>query len=267
MRLRVRPPLMIPDSTVDFGRQLGSVDIARNEVHLWYANPEAIDVPSLLDAYVSLVSQDERVRHQRFRVDQRRRDFLVGKVLVRTVLARYLRVSPRELEFARNPYGRPELVRTKDIPPLRFSLSYTKGLVVCAVAHMRDIGVDAENLGRDLIGRELASVLSENEQEVLRDLDEDAWKERFLSLWVLKESYAKATGMGLSIPLKLFTVRLPGSPGAAAISFHSTLRDDPKRWRMTLVRLTSAHIVALAMRCRPGETLAVRTRHTVPLVF
>ena len=47
-----------------------------------------------------------------------------------------------------NPYGRPEIQVEQGVPPLRFNLSHTTGLVTCAVTRSADVGVDVEQTTR-----------------------------------------------------------------------------------------------------------------------
>ena len=68
--------------------------------------------------------------------------FLATRVLVRQVLSRYESVAPDAWTFVANAHGRPEIAGPKS--ELRFNLSNTPGLVVCAVTREVDVGVDVE---------------------------------------------------------------------------------------------------------------------------
>jgi 4'-phosphopantetheinyl transferase len=53
--------------------------------------------------------------------------------------------------------------------------------------------------------------------------------ERFFEYWTLKESYIKARGMGLSIPLRQFSFQFRHQ-GRVQIATWPPLHDDPTRW-------------------------------------
>ena len=125
-------------------------------VDIWYALPDAIRNPELLEGYKGLLSDDETARYERFWFDRDRQLHLVAWALVRTTLSRYADVSPDGWEFRTNRYGRPEIVGPTGTPALRFNLSHTRGLIACIVATELDVGIDVEDRRRDTQGPEIA---------------------------------------------------------------------------------------------------------------
>jgi 4'-phosphopantetheinyl transferase len=66
----------------------------------------------------------------------------------------------------------------------------------------------------------------------------------------LKESYIKARGMGLALPLGDFAFQL-GKP--LTIAFTGEIVDDPASWRFEQLRPSAWHKLAAAIRCAQGE--------------
>ncbi|HYO55364.1 4'-phosphopantetheinyl transferase family protein [Archangium sp.] len=235
-----------------------------DEVHLWVVEPERVSDPRLLAAYQEVISAEERARHVRFRFEKHRLQFLVSHALVRVTLSRYAPVQPHAWRFSVNEYGRPEIVGDT-LPRLRFNLSHTDGMAVCAVALDVDVGADVEHSGRPGQTVEVAdSFFAPSEVKALRALPVERQRERFFDYWTLKESYIKARGAGLSLPLDQFTFHLePGRP--PGISFDPRLVDDPETWQFVQVRLGAEHPAAVAVRRARGLPLTVRCQRTVPL--
>jgi len=231
-----------------------------NEVHLWYAHPEHITDPARLASLEALLSQEERERRGRFVFERDRHTFLITRALVRTVLSRYADVPPEAWGFVPNGYGRPEIDTPRGGPPLRFNVSHTKGLVACAVALERDIGVDVEHLDRPSLGLGLAErYFAPAEVEALRRVPAEEMPRAFLDFWTLKEAYIKARGMGLALPLDGFAFHL-GPGGAARITFSPRIDDDPFSWKFTRFVLKERHKVALAVRRPPGGDAVLTLR-------
>lgn len=75
-----------------------------------------------------------------------------------------------------------------------FSISHTKNHVFCALSE-RPIGIDGEEMDRDIDLRLAKKILSANEKQ---QYDAAADKRlALLTFWVLKEAAAKCTGEGL----------------------------------------------------------------------
>src|SRR4029453_1384894 len=110
-----------------------------------------VDHATLSPSYRDLITPDENERMVRFVFERDRRQFLITRALVRTMLSRYAEVAPRDWRFVTNQFGRPEVLdRPAHVPDLRFNLSHTDGLIACAVTVGREVGVDVENITRQV---------------------------------------------------------------------------------------------------------------------
>jgi len=119
---------------------------ADDEVHVWCAYPSELERDGLIGPAHALLTAEEIERLRRFHFDSDRLIFLATRVLVRQVLSHYESVAPDAWTFVANAHGRPEIAGPKS--ELRFNLSNTPGLVVCAVTREVDVGVDVESLAR-----------------------------------------------------------------------------------------------------------------------
>ena len=240
--------------------------LAADAVHVWLTLPDRLHDPSLLAAYADLMSPAEREKQQRYHFEKGRHECLVTRALVRTVLSRYTEMSPDAWMFEANSYGRPELTPGQCALPLRFNLSHTDGLIACAVALDRDVGVDVESLNHRGETVTLADhYFSKQEVHDLHQLPEDRQRERFLAYWTLKESYIKARGMGLAISLGDFGFRLEDH-GPIRISFQPRIHDDPSDWQFALYRPTPSHLLAVGVHKGRGDDLRISVRQTIPLM-
>lgn len=191
---------------------------------LWWLNPDTFAVSP---AALALLSAQERSQHQRYIPPQKRHEYLVTRVLVRTVLGRALGVEPQSLQFTANAWGRPALWPPA---PLHFNVSHTEGLVLCLVSPHPDIGVDTERLARapDLLAL-APTVFAPQELHDLAALPASEQAHRAVVLWTLKESYIKARGMGLALPLDGFAFRFDADD-RVRLEVSPALGDDGDRW-------------------------------------
>lgn len=236
-----------------------------NAVHVDLLHTAHADALARLEAYTTLMSADEHERMARFVFDKDRRAFLLTRALVRTMLSRYAAIPPAAWTFKANAHGRPEILdRPPGVPDLRFNISHTNGLIGCAVTIGREVGIDVEHIGRhlthDVAGRHFAP----SEVAELRALPAEQQPTVFFDYWTLKESYIKARGFGLALPLGDFAFTLK-PPNAPVITFDPSMKDDPSTWQFLQDWPTPRHRLALAVR-REGRDLPVRIREVVPPV-
>jgi 4'-phosphopantetheinyl transferase len=236
-------------------------------VAVWTVRQDSAAVQHRLRAYDALLTDDERRRAQRFVQEGDRARFVLGRALARTMLSAYVDVKPRDWPIEIDERGRPELRRRlPGMPDLRFNLSHTPGLIACAVTIGREVGVDVEHIGRQLFHDDIPErFFSSREVADLRALPRRDQPAAFFDYWTLKESYIKARGLGLALPLGQFTF-LRHADRAPTIVFAPELHDDPASWQFAQFWPTADHRMAVAVR-RQGDDLAIAVTDVVPEVM
>jgi 4'-phosphopantetheinyl transferase len=234
--------------------------LPQHAVHVWYSlTPEELD-HDLIARFRTLLTPEERARHDRFVQEKDRRQFLVGKVLVRTILSRYLPRAPHEWIFTTNRFGKPVVANGPPESNLQFNLSHTEGLVACVVAREREVGIDVENVGRSVNLDIARRFFAPAEVAFLEQVPDDQRQTTFFLFWTLKEAYVKARGLGLSLPLEQFAFRLENLQ-APSITFEPVMKEDPADWRFFLPAVPShAHQAAVAVQHQGKGALEVELR-------
>ena len=244
----------------------GMRSLDSGDIHLWLTPVDEIGDPQLLERYRGLLTPAERQQERRFHFQKDQHRYLVTRALVRTTLSRYAPIAPGEWSFAQNAYGRPEIANEQVEPGrLVFNLSHTDGLIVLAVAREDALGVDTENVRRREACLDVADrFFAPDEVRALFSAPPHLRHQRFFQYWTLKESYIKARGMGLSIPLDQFSFDFP-TADAVALSIDPRLNDCASRWRLWQCESGAEHMVAICAECR--DTAPRLTSMTVvPLV-
>ena len=226
-----------------------SFQLALDEVHIWCVS---LDVPpetlARLDATLSL---EERDRGARLRFTGDRQQFTVAHGALRDLLGRYLRIPPRRVGYASNPFGKPAL--DPRCGRLRFNLSHSAGLALIAIAAEADVGIDLECIQGHTDYAELARCFfSSAEVDELSALPPHCYAESFLGCWTKKEAYLKASGVGLAMPLNGFTVPLTTDPAQGPVDLRvpssEVVQANP--WSVFTIRPAPGYIGALAIEGR-----------------
>jgi len=190
------------------------------EVHLWRI---ALD-PAPPGAGDSL-SPAEWVRAERFHFKRDRTRFIAGRGLLRALLGRYLEIEPRELRFNIGLHGKPSLAGT--CSSLRFNVSHSGDVILVAIAHAREIGVDVELMRDNVPFEMLAERYFEPEDAwSVRTLPAAARASKFYTVWTSTEARLKASGAGLSQGTKVI---------------------EPDRWSLLTLSPAEGYAAALAV--------------------
>ncbi len=155
----------------------------------------------------ALLSEDIRDRiRARLRQEDRQRSLRAYALALEGAMRLYGR-SAADLKIASLPGGKPGFAASVG---LVFNCSHSGAWVVC--------GLTAQEHGVEAIGIDVEEIAARPDYAPLRffHASEKAWVEQrvqrdrpeaFYQLWTLKESYVKALGFGLSVPLDSFEVR------------------------------------------------------------
>src|SRR5262245_21214184 len=157
-----------------------------------------------------LLSSLDRTIMGRLRSSLPRRDYLATHALARAMLADLLGIDACEFRIRTPPLGRPDLDVAPGPARPRFSIAYADGVALCAIAAGRAVGADLESL-RNVGPRPLEvaeTMCSGAEVRALLATPAAQRSERLLYYWTLKEALAKATGLGLRLPLHRITIAM-----------------------------------------------------------
>ena len=197
--------------------------------------------PQVSAALERFLSADERARAARFMFERDRRHFIVCRGALRAALGEYLDMDPPAVRFTYGRRGKPDLAEDSG---LAFNVSHAAGLALLAFARTGPIGVDVESVNRRIEAEELATrFFSEDEAKDLLTVPLPQRAEAFFNCWTRKESYIKAIGDGLTVPLDSFSVTLvPGQPAA----MRWIAGDDAHRWRIAAFAPAPGFVAAVS---------------------
>ena len=200
---------------------------------------------------ISRLVETDRIRLDRFLRFEDKLAFALGRQLVQTMLSECAPEPSGGWPLEVGDSGKPRLLRSDNVPDLRFNITHSAGLVAVAVTLGREVGIDAESVRDDIDHFEIArTYLPTAEVTLLRVLDGKHQRDAFFALWTLREAYLKATGQGITTPLPHIHFALD-PPAAFLDSSDVALRE----WFLWQSKITPSHIVAVAAHSHPSETL------------
>jgi len=214
-------------------------------IELWCGHASLTDPGPLERCCEGYLREDERRQADRFRRSTTRNQHVVGRAMARALLAPD-GASPHEIEFTFNPYGKPDVVApTSAMRP--FNIAHTEGLVVFTCCQRGRIGVDVERLCRNTDVALARRYFAAPEVDyVMSQPSDDDQRLAFLRVWTLKESFIKAIGKGLSIPLADFAFEEIDSTSPKVRILDPAL-DDGCEWNFACVTPAAGYIASVAL--------------------
>ncbi len=219
--------------------------LSAGEAHIWCTS---LDQP--LSTYFELksfLSVDEQVKAARFRNEQSRRQYVLGRGLLRKLLSGYLREHPTEITFVYGDHGKPVLFHPVKREDVRFNISHSGELVLLGFAHGSDIGVDVEQMRpvpeADVIAERF---FSPSEAAAVAAADSNK-RDVFFETWTRKEAALKCSGVGIADASSgrnpqatIYELKpAPGYAGAVALA-HNDVRVQTLRWSPEISFLPTA---------------------------
>ncbi|OMC69256.1 hypothetical protein BK126_11050 [Paenibacillus sp. FSL H7-0326] len=182
--------------------------------------------------------QQKKIRRFRRYADQLRS--LCGELLIQSYAVEHWNLSPNQLDRQINRFGKPEFVH---YPTHHYNISHSGAWVVAAFDR-HPVGIDIEEIND--VDLTLADrFFTRNEAELVHNQVNLEQKHIFYSLWTLKESYVKAKGAGLSIPLDSFEFDITHQ---GEITFSSSNEGNEEAWSFRSYAIDPDYSLAVCSR-------------------
>ena len=175
--------------------------MGRIQTKLYLASADVLEDASLFARLLETVPRARQEKVRAFRNEGAARLSLAAGLLLNLALRD---CGLQAGEIRTGEYGKPCFPA---LPDFHFSLSHSGSMALCAVSDM-SLGCDIEQIRGDRL-RLAERFFHPRECAWLHSLPEGERQAGFFLLWTSKESFIKAIGRGLSLPLDSFCV-LPG---------------------------------------------------------
>lgn len=156
---------------------------------------------TLRKSLMERVPKERREKVMRTVPAQGKAAILGAGLLLGHMLKNVLPEAAENLQIAEQEEGKPYL---KDYPEVHFNLSHSGGYAACALSRL-PVGIDLQQFvprRADVAARHF----TEEEQQYIRKAGRE--EAAFFQIWALKESFLKAAGQGLRVPLTSFSIRI-----------------------------------------------------------
>ena len=212
----------------------------------------ALKIPKKVDIGVfqqldKIISPERREKIKKYHFEEDKKRSIMAEVLLRHSLKKDFGITREQVQFTNNSYGKPML---KNFEQIHFNLAHSGDWVVCGVSDV-PIGIDVEIMKTTELDVAKAFFTSSEYNDILNQPKEQQLK-YFYKLWTLKESYVKAEGKGLSIPLNSF--RFSILPHAIQMYEGNQMS---KKYCFQVFNLDDFHVVAVCSKKLSEEAISI----------
>ena len=219
--------------------------IKPNEAHLYHF---AFDETATLPDYQVILPPNEIERGERYVREIDRKRFYTCYTLLRKILADYLTIDPIDIQFHKNQYGKPFILKSQNPLNLQFNISHSKNNLFFGFCLEHSIGVDIEETDRQTNVNDLAKqVLSDDELKVFSQLSDQDKTIGFFNAWTRKEAFLKAIGMGMHFPMKNFSVSFTPQEPAQVLTIDDHRFQKEDNWLLKHIDISDTTIAAVAI--------------------
>lgn len=149
-------------------------------------------------------------------------------------------LQERSVEYEIGEWGKPAL---KYHPEICFSLSHSGDYAICTIGD-KPMGNDIEHVRNGRLQVADRFFAKEELLWLYEAKEGEEQRERMFRLWTMKESFVKAIGRGMSLPLQDFAIYVDGESGRARVR-HSV---DAKYYHMREYREIEGYCTAVCVQ-------------------
>jgi 4'-phosphopantetheinyl transferase len=180
-------------------------NIQPDEIRVYYIKLESRFNIADLQRYLV---DTEIIRADKFKVDEDRSRYIIGRAWLRKLLSSNLLIKPSEIQIIFNRFGKPAVNSTQNVNNLRFNLSNSGDWIIYSFCLNSETGIDIEKINPDMNHFEIAEQFcTQNELSYLKQsADHQQLTDRFFWIWTRKEALLKALGTGFTSDVKKYEV-------------------------------------------------------------
>ena len=199
------------------------------------------DAVPYFDDLRDILSHDESERADRYLVQSSREQFIITRAVLRLLLGSLLNLSPQQVLFIKNSYGKPLI----DHCLYGFNVSHSHNMAAIIISKCLHVGVDIELMKSRFASKNIANRFFSNlEKNWLSSLLDRDYVDGFYKIWCGKEAVSKAIGKGMHLRLPDYSV-IP-SDRHQFLNLSSSLDIHAHQWALSYIDVDPDYCCAIS---------------------
>ena len=226
----------------DFWQQTPeSLNLSSDHIDVWLCHLK--DLSSDINEFYILLSDDERDRADKLKIEDKKKQFVITRGYLRQRLGSLANIDPKDFVFEYLKHGKPVLANNQKYADITFNVSHSYEFALIAISLKQNIGIDVEKINRRSDPRPLVTrFFSKAEQSEFNALPETIKAKAFCACWVRKEAFIKAIGDGVAYGLDTFDVTVDPELQQPEIILHNPSK---KTWSALNIPISNDYMACL----------------------
>lgn len=170
-------------SQVEWQDYKSDIELSKEITHIFKINISLYE--TIKTRYLSVLDQNEITKANRFKNEDDRKRYMIGKYFSRIILSSFLNLNPKDIYFSFTGNKKPY------IEGVHFNISHSGRFTIIAISP-KPVGIDIEYINEKFDFSTLLNIcFKESELNNIHNIVD------FYTLWTRKEAILKASGEGL----------------------------------------------------------------------
>ena len=218
-----------------------TLSVSKDHIDIWLCDLKQLSGD--INNYYSVLSEDERQRADKLRVEDKKQQYIITRGALRQRLGLLTNIDPKDFVFEYLEHGKPVLANNHQCTDIKFNVSHSNDLALIAIAQEQNIGIDIEKINCESNHQALMTrFFSKAEQTEFQTMPDANMARAFCACWTRKEAFIKAVGDGVSYGLDKFDVTVDLENQSPEINLH---KPTEKRWSAINLPINDEYMACL----------------------
>jgi len=201
-----------------------TLSLSEDHIDVWLCDLKQLS--GEINNFYSILSEDERERADKFKVEDKRQQYIITRGVLRQRLGLVTNIKPEDFMFKILEHGKPVLANNYQCADITFNVSHSYDLALIAISQKHHLGIDIEKINHESKHDQLVTrFFSKAEQTEFQTIAEANKARAFCACWTRKEAFIKAIGDGVSYGLDSFEVTVDPDKQTPEINLHNPSGD------------------------------------------
>ena len=223
-----------------------TLSLSEDHIDVWLCDLKQLS--GEINNFYSILSEDERERADKFKVEDKRQQYIITRGALRQRLGLVTNIKPEDFVFKILEHGKPVMANNYQCADITFNVSHSHDFALIAISQKHHLGIDVEKINHESKHDQLVTRFFSNAEQIeFQSIAKTNKARAFCACWTRKEAFIKAIGDGVSYGLDKFDVTVDPENNTPEITLHNPSGDT---WSAINLPINNDYMACLVSNSR-----------------